>query len=156
MTPVKDREDGLRYLLNFAGISSFSYYLGLFFADIIIFTVPTMLIVILSFILGVETFTLNAGKNVVCIMMFGITYIPLTYITSFIFKKADAAFKYNVGLMGLYSALFIALMSYFNQKFFLHLNYWMSPFWVLFSSIQLANRDPDTKYYDSPDTYTPT
>jgi hypothetical protein len=61
VTPVEDREDGLRYLLNSAGISSLSYYLGLFFADLIIYTVPTILIVILSFILEVKTFTENAS-----------------------------------------------------------------------------------------------
>jgi hypothetical protein len=141
VTPVKDREDGLRYLLNFAGISSFSYYLGLFLADLIIFTVPTILIFILSYVLQVETFTENAVANIVCIMTFGITYIPLAYIASFIFTKADSAFKYNVGLMGLYSGFFLALWGIFDGVFFLKLNYWLSPFWCLYSGIQLANSD---------------
>jgi hypothetical protein len=132
VTPVKDREDGLRNLINFAGISSLSYYLGLFFADLIIFTVPTILIVILSSILKVESFNTNAGKNVFCIMMFGITYIPLSYIASFIFKKADAAFKYHVGLMGVYAAVFIAIYALIGNAFSLNLNYWMSPFFCLY------------------------
>jgi biotin transporter BioY len=80
-------------------------------------------------------------------MMFGISYIPLAYITSFIFKKADAAFKYNVGLMGLYAGFFILLNGIVNLDFTLHLNYWLSPFWCLFNSIQLANKQSDI---DSP------
>lgn len=135
MTPVKDREDGLRYLLNFAGISSFSYFLGIFLADLVIFTVPTVLIVILSFILQVKTFTDHAGKNFICLMMYGISYIPLAYIASFIFKKADAAFKYNVGIMAFYTGGLAALYGFIEGTFLLHLNYWISPFWCLFSSI---------------------
>jgi hypothetical protein len=37
---VKDREDGCRYLLNFAGMRSPAYFLGLFFGDYVIFTFP--------------------------------------------------------------------------------------------------------------------
>jgi hypothetical protein len=37
---VKDREDKLRYLLNFAGMRSSSYYLGFLFADVIIYCIP--------------------------------------------------------------------------------------------------------------------
>jgi ABC-type multidrug transport system permease subunit len=51
VTPVKDREDKLRYLLNFAGISSGAYYIGLYTADLILFIVPCFLIMIVSFIL---------------------------------------------------------------------------------------------------------
>lgn len=51
ITPVKDKEDKLRYLLNFTGISSTAYYMGIFLADLILFIVPTIMIVILSFVL---------------------------------------------------------------------------------------------------------
>lgn len=40
LTQVKDREDGCRYLLNFAGMGSPAYFLGLFFGDYVIFTFP--------------------------------------------------------------------------------------------------------------------
>jgi hypothetical protein len=69
-------------------------------------------------------------------MMFGITYIPLAYIASSIFKKADTAFKYNVGLMGIYAAIFTGIYAYFGGAFLMHLNYFMSPFFCLFSSFQ--------------------
>ena len=37
---VSDREQKLRYLLNFAGMRSTSYYLGMFFADWLVFIAP--------------------------------------------------------------------------------------------------------------------
>lgn len=40
LSQVKDREDGCRYLLNFAGMRSPAYFLGLFFADYVIYTIP--------------------------------------------------------------------------------------------------------------------
>ena len=49
--PVADREEKLRYLLNFAGMRSTSYYLGMFFADIIIFTIPQVFLIIMVFVL---------------------------------------------------------------------------------------------------------
>jgi len=40
MSQVKDREDGCRYLLNFAGMRSSAYFLGLFLGDYVIYTFP--------------------------------------------------------------------------------------------------------------------
>ena len=48
ITPVTDRQDKLRYLLNFAGITPFSYYMGLFLADCILFITPCILIIVLA------------------------------------------------------------------------------------------------------------
>jgi hypothetical protein len=39
-TPVEDREQKLRYLLNFAGMRSSAYYIGLLLADVVIFCFP--------------------------------------------------------------------------------------------------------------------
>lgn len=105
ITPVKDREDKLRYLLNFAGISSKAYYIGMFFADIILFIVPTICIIILSFILQISTFSDHAGKVIPVFIAFGISYIPLSYLTGFMFSTADNAFKYNKLVMMLYTGV---------------------------------------------------
>lgn len=50
-TTVSDREDKLRYLLNFAGMRSSSYYFGLLLADFIIYVIPQILLGIMVFIL---------------------------------------------------------------------------------------------------------
>jgi len=39
-TPVEDREQKLRYLLNFAGMRSSAYFIGLLLADVVIFCIP--------------------------------------------------------------------------------------------------------------------
>ena len=51
ITSLADREQKLRYLLNFAGMRSASYYLGLLAADLIIYTVPQVLMAIMVFVL---------------------------------------------------------------------------------------------------------
>jgi hypothetical protein len=99
ITTVKDREDKLRYLLNFAGISSLAYYWGIFMADLILFVIPTICIFILSAILQVDTFSNNWVSLVPVFFTFGISYIPLSYVTGFLFSNADTAFKYNRILM---------------------------------------------------------
>ena len=70
-TPVKDREDKLRYLLNFAGITPVSYYLGLFIADVILFIVPMCLIILLAVIFQLESFVKSAGSLLLALIVFG-------------------------------------------------------------------------------------
>lgn len=50
---LKDRFDGLRYLLNFSGIKSLSYKLGLFLADMCIYMVMGILFIVVGMILGI-------------------------------------------------------------------------------------------------------
>lgn len=54
-----DREFKLRYLMNFIGIKSFSYYIGNFLADFILFFIPTILFIILLFPMKIDTFSQN-------------------------------------------------------------------------------------------------
>ena len=54
LTPVKDKEDKLRYLLNFAGIRSISYYLGIFLADILLYCLPISVLILMSYILSIK------------------------------------------------------------------------------------------------------
>jgi len=56
ITEVKDREDGLRYLLNFTGISSTAYFLGLVMADFLLYLLPVALLVVFALILNIGQF----------------------------------------------------------------------------------------------------
>jgi hypothetical protein len=103
VTTVKDREDKLRYLLNFTGISSTAYYLGIFAADLILFIVPTSAIMILSLVLQVDTFTQNMWALSLVFMQFALSFIPLSYFVAFLFSKTDTAFKYSRLVALLYS-----------------------------------------------------
>jgi hypothetical protein len=75
LTPVKDREDKLRYLLNFAGITSHAYYVGLFLADFILFTIPCALVVALAYAFKIEAFLNNAGEILLSLIMFGLGFL---------------------------------------------------------------------------------
>lgn len=93
ITPVKDREDGLRYLLNFAGISSHAYYMGIFLADMVLFVIPCALIVVVAFIFNITLFTDNAGKIFLALVIFGLSFMQLNYLIGFLFTKVESAFK---------------------------------------------------------------
>lgn len=112
-TPVKDREDKLRYLLNFAGITPVSYYLGLFIADVILFIVPMCLIILLAVIFQLESFVKSAGSLLLALIVFGQAYVNFNYFISFLFSKTESAFKYH----GLAIGLSFNLMTITNAIF---------------------------------------
>ena len=56
ITPLQDREEKLRYLLNFTGQRSTTYFIGIWLADIIIFIVPAIVLILLAGVLGVKAF----------------------------------------------------------------------------------------------------
>ena len=95
ITPVTDRQDKLRYLLNFAGITPFSYYMGLFLADCILFITPCILIILLAIILQLETITKNAWHILLALTAFGIVYMPVNYLIAHMFSQTETAFKYQ-------------------------------------------------------------
>ena len=51
LATTQDRYDKTRYLLNFAGMRSTAYYLGIFLADFLIFMASNILIIISIYIL---------------------------------------------------------------------------------------------------------
>ena len=75
VTPVQDREEKLRYLLNFSGISSFNYYFGLFLADMILFMIPCILVMVLSYLLNIESFYKNSQCIMIALFLFGLGFI---------------------------------------------------------------------------------
>lgn len=72
-----DRYDGLRNLLHFAGIGSFSYYLGLILADLTLFLIPSFLLVIAGIFLSIDQFKTYAVLTFFVIAVFGIPLIAL-------------------------------------------------------------------------------
>ena len=108
LAPVSDKENKLRHLMNFVGMKPLAYYLGSFFADIILFTIPTVGFIILLFPLGIRYFIINwAWATMLAIMVsFGISLISLTYLFSFMFSSANTAFK-NIGIIYLIGGTFL-------------------------------------------------
>lgn len=49
LAPISDREFKLRYLMNYIGMKSLSYYIGNFIADYLLFLVPSLGFIIMLF-----------------------------------------------------------------------------------------------------------
>jgi len=100
ISPVSDKENKLRHLLNFIGMKSISYYVGNFLADAVLFIIPTIGFIILLFPLDVKYFIMNGSWALLLAMMisFGVSMITLTYLFSFLFTNANNAFK-NIGVI---------------------------------------------------------
>ena len=99
ITPVKDREDGLRHLLNFSGMTSQAYYFGIFMADLILFAIPCCMIIIMAFMFKIDVFTKKYASIFCELVIFGMSYVQFNYLIGFMFKKVEAAFKYQIFFM---------------------------------------------------------
>jgi hypothetical protein len=95
ITCVRDRELGLRYLLNFAGMNPAAYYIGLICAEMVIFFIPCLLLILFSFLTNLEQFTNHAGVILTTLVIFGVPFIALNQLISFLFEKTETAFKYQ-------------------------------------------------------------
>lgn len=99
ITCVRDRELGLRYLLNFAGMNPAAYYIGLICAEMVIFFIPCLLLIMFSFLTNLEQFTNHAGVILTTLLIFGVPFIALNQLISFLFDKTETAFKYQALLV---------------------------------------------------------
>ena len=93
VTPVSDRQNKLRYLYNFLGLSPAAYYLGNFLADVLIFTLASAGFVLLFFPLRLIFLTPVWPQVFALIASFGVQLVGCTYFVSFIFKDSNYAFN---------------------------------------------------------------
>jgi ABC-2 family transporter protein len=100
LSPVADRQNNLRQMLNFIGMKPLAYYTGSFLADIVLFTLPTLGFIGLLFPMNIQYLYMNGSWAVFLAVMvsFGISLIAVTYLISFMFANANSAFK-SIGLV---------------------------------------------------------
>lgn len=100
LSPVTDKENKLRHLMNFVGMKPLAYYVGSFLADFILFSIPTAGFIALLFPLNIKYFIINGSWATLLIVMisFGFSLISLTYLFSFVFSSANNAFK-QIGII---------------------------------------------------------
>lgn len=91
---VADREQGMRYLLNFHGIGHTAYIVGITAADFSIATIPSALLVLFGLILDLDVFKSYGIEVFLSLVVFNIPFIMLINILGFVFQKAETAFKY--------------------------------------------------------------
>jgi len=110
ITVAKDKEDKLRYLLNFAGQRPVAYYLGLFLGDFLLYVIPIFFLVIISYILDIKEFYNNSQRILISLIILGFPLISMTYTVSFLFSKAGTAFKYAFIVIGVISGAPLLLL----------------------------------------------
>lgn len=91
--PVLDKEKKTKYLLNFAGMRVSAYYIGMFLADFIIFSLSNVLLVAFVFVLDLGIFTANAGNLFFILTVLGFPYITLGYLMGFMFQDTKTAYR---------------------------------------------------------------
>jgi hypothetical protein len=96
--PALDRFDKTRYLLNFAGQRSSSYYLGMFLADFLIYEISVITLVILVLILDITIIIDDGGLGYVflALTVFGFPFIALSYAIGYIFKNPETGYKFAI------------------------------------------------------------
>lgn len=96
--PALDRFNKTRYLLNFAGQRSASYYFGIFLADFIIFEISVVLIVLMALILNIDIITKDGALGFVflCLTVFGFPFITLSYAIGYILKNPETGYKFAI------------------------------------------------------------
>ena len=123
ITTVKDRQDKLRYLLNFGGMRSLSYYIGIVLADFTLYLLPTAVVICVVAILKISAFTDEIGLFIASLVIFGLNLITLSNFIGFFFRDVDSAFKNSIIFMALLGLLFPfvtlfagALITYYIDK----------------------------------------
>ena len=96
--PALDRWDKTRYLLNFAGQRSTSYYLGMFLADLLIFEISVVCIILLTVILNITIITQDGNWFYMglCMSVFGLPFIALSYAIGYIIKDPETGYKFAI------------------------------------------------------------
>jgi hypothetical protein len=113
--PVKDREDKLRYLLNFVGIRPSAYYIGQLIGDWLIYCISSILLVLTTYALKLDVISYNGPLVLLILLVFGFPFISTIYFFSNIFDKSETAFKWIVLFLLLLYALPKIIMIWGNE-----------------------------------------
>jgi hypothetical protein len=95
ITSVTDRELRLRYLLNFIGMRSTSYFTGIVIADLTIFFIPTLLVTSIIFILNLDMLKGSVAlfSFLGTMILFGLSFINILNLIGFTMKSSEKAYK---------------------------------------------------------------
>jgi hypothetical protein len=111
---VKEREDKSKHQQIVSGMNIAAYWLGNFVYDYILYLILAIFAFLMCLALSATAFTGNAfGVTVLTFILYGLAYIPLTYVIAYIFKDYGNAqagyyfFTFVVG--GLISTIILVL-----------------------------------------------
>lgn len=69
----------MRYLLNFIGMRSTSYYCGIFIADLAIYMIPCTLLWFVTYLLDIDIVIKHGALIYLIMIIFGLPIISLVY-----------------------------------------------------------------------------
>jgi hypothetical protein len=67
---ITDRFEDLRYLLNFVGVKSSAYILGITLADTLLCVVPNIIFIYLATIFGIPVFLKKSGEFIFTVFVY--------------------------------------------------------------------------------------
>ena len=70
LTLITDRFEDLRYLLNFVGVKSSAYILGITLADTLLCVVPNIIFIYLATIFGIPVFLKKSGEFIFTVFVY--------------------------------------------------------------------------------------
>lgn len=79
---ISDHFEGLRHLLNFAGMNSYAYVTGMLLAEYMIYLISGISVVLVGLVIGIEKFKMYWGEYILCTVIFGLPFITLTNVFS--------------------------------------------------------------------------
>lgn len=89
-----DKERKMRQYMYLAGVGPWSYYLGLYCADFLLYLITVSTFTIFIFILQLAVYTSQFIAFASIMVCFGAVLIPFTYLFQHWFKNSDSAFRF--------------------------------------------------------------
>ena len=96
-----DKEKKMRQYMFLSGVGPFSYYLGLYAADFLLFLITMSIFGGSVFLFQLKIYTSQIFEFGLLMLSFGAVLIPFTYLFQHWFKNSDSAFRF----IGLYYLL---------------------------------------------------
>ena len=79
--------------MHLTGLTSFRYYLGMFLADLVLFIIPILFLILLITCAKIEGYSNEVSETTLVFLGFGMSMICLTYIYSQMFTELNRATK---------------------------------------------------------------
>jgi cytochrome c biogenesis protein CcdA len=123
----------------------------------VLFIIPCVLVLVLSYFLNIDTFYKNAGEIFIALFMFGLGFMQLNYLVGYLFSTVESAFKYQIVVMALIYGLkaishvvdvFLANRRYIERKHYHEIEMFfldVSPFECLRELMALCLGDPNAE-----------
>lgn len=89
VTTVQDRDEKLRYLLNFSGMRPISYFAGITLADFTIFFIASLFFTILVWIMNIDLIIKRIWEFLFSLICFGWVHVNLCNTIGFFFTKTE-------------------------------------------------------------------